>query len=215
MGMALSEIVLDELIKHTDTGNDGTVSLDEFQAMMSGLAHPKVTRWANLINVLKHAVYASGANEKLVAAVQMADIEYVEDGMCGNEDTNSSDGAESVNLTLSIHIRGAKDPLLIKCSKPGHVEAWMEALIKSVSTHLHFKPDPMKLSDEEEADLASWRMRLDNYEVFSPSYVPTILLKEEIDRIIEFLELTNPLYDVNLLVRVYIMGPLYATCQAI
>lgn len=103
--------------------------------------------WRGLGRKLKKALSTRGVTRKLDSAFQISDIERIEnmgDSAQSSESKMFVD-SELTPLTLALFLkeevnnieyrrfsggtygRDANDPLVIMCSKPGHVEAWVEA----------------------------------------------------------------------------------------
>ena len=133
MGMTLSETGLDGLMKRFDSGSDGTVSFDEFKSMMHKLGEEPEDEendyfWLGLGRKLKRALTKNGVTRKLDVAFQMSDIERIENmGVCRSNETKMLVDSDLAPLTLAIYLNGVRHPLVVMCSKPAHVEAWVEA----------------------------------------------------------------------------------------
>jgi len=131
IGMALSKTTLDGLMNRFDSDSDGTISLEEFTSMMNdlqGKPDVKQTFWRGIGGALKRALTTNGITRKLDAAFQMSDIERIENmGDWDSKETKLFVDPELAPLTLAVYIKDARHPLMVMCSKPGHVEAWVEA----------------------------------------------------------------------------------------
>lgn len=121
-----------------DSDSDGTISLDEFKAMMNELngqsPEGRGNFWRGLSGRLRRALSKDSINCKLDAAFKLSDVDRVET----MEESYARGGmklldSETSALTFAIHLTdGAvsgsnRNPLFITCSKPGHTDAWVEA----------------------------------------------------------------------------------------
>lgn len=72
------------------------------------------------------------------AGRRVQDDRYREDrthlGVCHSRKTKIFSDAEWAPLTLAVHIKRKKMPLLVTCAKPGHAEPWMEAFFHASIT---------------------------------------------------------------------------------
>jgi len=132
MGMSLNETVLDELMKRFDSNRDGVVSLDEFKEVMRKLQkqldhHNLKASWSGFVK----AVTKDSDTCKLDVAYQVSDIDYVKNmGSCENEELKMIVGEDLAPFTLAVYLKGVQVPLLVICTKAGHVEAWARAFCK-------------------------------------------------------------------------------------
>lgn len=122
--MSLSETVLDALIKRFDSDSDGMISFREFEAMMHKL-HGSF--WTGFSKGIKQGFFQTAVTRKLDVAFRLSDIDRVESIYDFEGSVMMLAGSEMSALSLAIHLKEVIDPLVILCSKPGHVEAWVEA----------------------------------------------------------------------------------------
>ena len=131
MGMQLSSQTLIDLMKRFDSDSDGTISLEEFKAMMEELQrHKKEGRnfWSGIGKQLKRVVSKKGVTRKLEIAFEMRHIDRVEKLADNRKLAKKYVARELAPLALAIYFKGLDDPMVVMCSKPGHVDAWVEAL---------------------------------------------------------------------------------------
>ena len=140
MGMALSETVLDELMKRFDSDSDGTVSFDEFKSMMhelQNLAEKKNNGFflGGLGGKMKKALTKDGVTRTLDVAFQMSDIDNIENmGVSRSKEMQKIVSSELAPLTLVVYLKDVRVPLVVTCAKPGHAEAWEEAFCKCMES---------------------------------------------------------------------------------
>ena len=271
MRMPIDESTIDDVIARFDADSDGKISLDEFQSIMAMKdAGRKKGFWGGMGNILKNAFSKDGVTRKLDVSFKLSDIERVENvGTLPNDEAELIADPDMAQFTIALFLKGTKQALTLSCSKPGHVEAWVQAFqrgiasniavdddfddeyyreikeafavfdidgsgsitrselkrvmkslgqsltrkkldalmhqcdtdgngeidfeeFKNVWANFQSKPDPFELTDREKVDLASWRLRLDAKEVFSPKYSPAVWETIEMENIIAFLGLQSP-----------------------
>ena len=136
MGITISPHTLESMMKQYDNDSDGSIDLEEFKSMVHGMKDvPQESRQSGLrwlkkaLGKSKKLSVASKKTRKLDVAYCMSDIDKVIDvGMCYGDEFDP----DSAKLTWAIYIKKVKDPLVITCSKPGQVEAWMDAFRTSI-----------------------------------------------------------------------------------
>ncbi len=88
----------------------------------------------------------------------MSDINKIENmGACRDKELKKIVGKELAPLTLVEHLKDVHIPLVVNCSKPGHVEAWEEAFRKRMESQVADKTEideDSGLSHEE--GMAEW-----------------------------------------------------------
>lgn len=140
IGMTLTTETLDNLFKLLDSDGDGTIDLEEFQAMLDGEMEPSGNAKRGGMSWIQKAiighqsqrhVMGSQQGTKLDAAHRMADVEKVVDhANIFDEDVDDAElhiedqHYESENeyakqmLSFSIYLKDKDDPLVMTCSKP-------------------------------------------------------------------------------------------------
>jgi len=131
MGISLSRHTLDDIMQRFDSDSDGSISLEEFKAMMEELQGSKKDGnnfWKGLGNKLKSVVSNKGVTRKLEVAFGMQQVINAEK-LADNTNYQSSKFVDKdlAPLSLVINLHGMKDPMVVICSKPGQVEAWVDA----------------------------------------------------------------------------------------
>mmetsp|Transcript_22169 Transcript_22169/g.46777 ORF Transcript_22169/g.46777 Transcript_22169/m.46777 type:complete len:496 (+) Transcript_22169:132-1619(+) len=157
MGMTLSEASLDEIFDKFDSDSDGSISLNEFKAILIEVNRKPWAKtgrftWKSLGNKLRKNVSETAVTRKCDVAFEMTDIEKVEQiSICyyGNMKKvfACSKAASIAKVTFAVYIKGVHEPLMVTCSKPGHVDAWMEAFrtcITSLQSHAGLTRDSVK-----------------------------------------------------------------------
>ena len=140
MGITISEDTLENMMKKYDNDSDGSIDLEEFKSMVHGMKDvpQESSRQTCGLTWLKKAlgkskklsIVAAKKMRKLDAAYCMSDIGKVIDvGICYGDEFGDP---HSAKLTWAIYIKNVKDPLVITCSKPGQVDAWMDAFRTSI-----------------------------------------------------------------------------------
>ena len=112
-----------------DSDSDGSISLEEFKAMMEELQGSKKDGnnfWKGLGNKLKSVVSNKGVTRKLEVAFGMSQVVSAEK-LADNTSHTSFVDRELAPLSLAINLHGMKDPTVVMSSKPGQVEAWVDA----------------------------------------------------------------------------------------
>lgn len=157
----LSEDTLDNLMDKFDSNHDGSVDLNEFKFMLEGMKEPAQPQegvrssWTSkpakgplkkgrkkrltLGDMASNFVKAlqsdkTSVTRKLDVAFRMTDIDRIENiGVCHGDIFDQ----ECAKLTFALYLKGVENPLVMTCSKRGHVGAWMEAFrtcIKSLKS---------------------------------------------------------------------------------
>lgn len=116
-----------------DSDSDGIISLDEFKAMMEELQGTKQDGqnfWQGLGQKIKSVMSNKGVTRKLELAFQMSDIdnvEKVEKLIENDKHMRRYVGKDLASLCIAVNLKNMKEPMIIVCSKPDHVDAWVEA----------------------------------------------------------------------------------------
>ena len=126
MGISLSRHTLEDIMQRFDSD---PISLEEFKAMMEELQGSKKDGnnfWKGLGNKLKSVVSNKGVTRKLEVAFGMSQVVSAEK-LADNTSHTSFVDRELAPLSLAINLHGMKDPMVVMSSKPGQVEAWVDA----------------------------------------------------------------------------------------
>jgi len=128
VGMTLDDTVIDKLMNRIDADCDGEITIDEFESAMlgiedkgSGKGRSILSSWASFFEALTN----DSDKQKLDVAFQMSEIDTI-------VDMHGTAGTELGPLTFAVYLKGGNAPLLVKCTKPGHVGAWEEAFSKCI-----------------------------------------------------------------------------------
>lgn len=133
LGISLTNSTLDNLMTRFDSDSDGIISLDEFKAMMEELQGTKQDGqnfWQGLGQKIKSVMSNKGVTRKLELAFQMSDIdnvEKVEKLIENDKHMRRYVGKGLASLCIAVNLKNMKEPMIIVCSKPDHVDAWVEA----------------------------------------------------------------------------------------
>mmetsp|Transcript_8593 Transcript_8593/g.19311 ORF Transcript_8593/g.19311 Transcript_8593/m.19311 type:complete len:432 (-) Transcript_8593:122-1417(-) len=132
MGMPLSASSLDGVMETFDVDFDGTISFHEFKSILHQTQQPKSHQnqnlWGSLGKLLKKALDRSDVTPKLDAAFLLSDIDRIENlGVCHLTSTQLLPTSDWARHTFAIFLKEVEEPILVACSKPGHVEPWMHA----------------------------------------------------------------------------------------
>ena len=153
--MPLGETVLDELMERFDQDSDGSVSFDEFKAVMHEQQRlsekKKVPFWKSFGG-------KDSVKRTLDVAYQMSDIDAIQ-----NMGDESSDrllreivGKRLAPITLVVYLKDVPIPLVIMCSKPDHVVSWEEAFRKCIEMQAVQNDDEKNCDDGKSDIMEEW-----------------------------------------------------------
>lgn len=148
LGVALSEDRLESLMNEFDTNRDGSIDLDEFKSIRYSIISTQSQEsssstwglipaetyqqtqekekftWSSMRGSFRKALRRASVSKKMNVAFRVSDIDRIEDiGKCYGQTFDS----ECAKITFAIYLKGVNTPLVMTCSKAGHVDAWMEA----------------------------------------------------------------------------------------
>lgn len=125
-------------MRQFDTDSDGTISFIEFKSMMKKMQCDLAKRQEDNSGGIKSFLRVFSrlkerdngfVSRKLDVAFQISDIDRVVELSAHDNNTQAQAvGPELAQLTLAIYIKNFNAPLVITLAKPGHVQAWLEAI---------------------------------------------------------------------------------------
>lgn len=142
----MSELALSELMERFDADQSGTIDFTEFEQVLEEIK-PKeeaenASNWGSWGKKLMKALNPSDVKRKLALARQLSDVKWVESlNICSSEATRLYAGSSWADLTFAIFIKGAKEPLIVVCSKPEQRQAWIDALCICIVNSIKFGSD--------------------------------------------------------------------------
>lgn len=142
MDSDLNEVVLDKLMKRFNPDSDELIS-EDFRSMLHDLQggdseenESGSSFWRGLSEQLKRDLAKRGVRRLMDSAFRLEDVEWIETmEACTRKSTTKTTFAKNAtnkdasiaSFAFVISLKGFSDPLILVCSNPSHVDAWIEA----------------------------------------------------------------------------------------